>query len=120
MHELLNSAACSVLFAYCFVIAVLIPHKGMLLNKLVMLATAGSLMAEIVGPFSDWLPAITWQSTALHTCLAVALLVWRKEAMCFIRTRFTVPELGEKKRRRLTDWIALNDRDQEYVSGGKG
>ncbi len=115
MLEYVNSVACSVMLAYCFVMAVLLPGaRYMWANRLVMWAVSTALAAQVVSPWSDLVPSPSWPAALLHVCLAAALLVWRREAMCFLRSRFVIPP-PKTPRRRLSD---LTEADAARVSGG--
>ena len=117
MLDYLNSLACAVLFGYCFVVAVMLPQWGMWLNKIGMWLVSGFLMGEVISPWTDWIEATATHSVFLHACLAFALVMWRREAMCFIHARFAAP--FEAQKRRLSDLIELGDRAR-HASGGKG
>jgi hypothetical protein len=118
MLEYLNSAACSVLFSYCFVMAYRLPRRGFWLNRLMMCGVAWFLMAEIIQPWSGLLSPSPWQATVLHTFLAAALLVWRKEALLFIKCKFTVPTPPSRMRRQ-SDFVPLDEGQAAHVSGGR-
>lgn len=118
MLEMLNAVACSVIFAYCFIASVRMPSRGMWLNRLVLWVVTFSLMLQMMGPWADWVPKPAWQSVLLHACLALALIVWRHEALAFVRCKFTLPP-GEEPRRRVTDWAELPDDQAAKVAGGR-
>lgn len=120
MLDLLNASACGVLFAYCFVVAARMPGGvKMMLHKVVVWTVSITLGLGMLGPWSDWLDPPTWHGTILHACLALALIVWRKEAMAFLRWKFQIPD-GEKRMRRTSDFAQLTDAEASAVMGGKG
>lgn len=120
MLELLNAAACAVIFGYCFLASSRMPSRGMWANRLVIWVVTVALGLQMMGPWADWLPRPSWPSVLLHVGMAVALVVWRHEALAFVRCKFAVPDEGAPVlRRRGTDWMELSDEQAAKVAGGK-
>lgn len=106
MLDLLNAAACAVVWAYCFIISVRMPGRGMWGHRAIVWVVTASLGIGMMGPWADWVPRANWSDTALNVCLAVALIVWRREAMAFVRCKFILPpEVDQHPRRRASDWV---------------
>ena len=106
--EVLNALACTVIFGYCYFVAVLMPGGlRMWGHKLVIWGVTWSLGLQMAAPFSGGLSASEPAGVMLHLFLAAALIVWRAEAMHFVRCKFVPPEPGAPPRRRSTDWGEL-------------
>ena len=98
-----NSAACFAMLGYMFVISVLMPNRGMWLKRMIVIATTIALGLQVIAPMVTWLPQVAWHGVILHVSLAGALLIWRREAMAFIRCQF-VTEKAPEQMRRSSDW----------------
>lgn len=121
MLEFVNALACAVVFAYCFIASWLAPARGLWISKVVLWVVTTALGLGIMAPWSDWLPASAWQDVLLNASLALALLIWRREAMAFVRCKFTIPARRASPRRRSTDWAELrelHERHRHQVAGG--
>ena len=127
MLEIINALACAILFGYCFIVAGLMPGGlRMGAHKLVMLGVTLTLGAQVLAPFSDLVEVREWPAVVLHVLLAAALIIWRAEAMHFVRCKFVPPQPGVTHRRRRTDWGDLagpqpvSDEQLRRVIGGAG
>lgn len=120
MLDLLNAAACAVVFVYCFIASVRMPGRGMWPKRLVIWVVTFSLGIQMMGPWADWVPKPAWQSVLFHVCLALALVVWRREAMAFVHCKFSIPDEAQvQPKRRVTDWAELHPDQAAKVSGGQ-
>lgn len=100
--EAMNSVACFVMLIYMLIVAIVMPGTGMWPNRLIVWSVSGSLALQVISPWAGWVPRIVWHGAVLHIALAAALVIWRKEAMLFIRCKFA-PEPIETPMRRTTD-----------------
>lgn len=114
--ETVNSISCAVIMAYMWRITLVMPASGMWGRKAIVVVLACALCLQIISPWAGWVPRIVWHGALLHACLAVALLIWRKEASLFISCKFSPPEEPENKGRRLSD---ITSAQQAFVKGGK-
>lgn len=104
-----NSAACLVIMIYMLYAAFKMPHKGMWGRRFCVIALTVALGFQVVSPFEPgWVPQIVWHGALLHALLALCLIVWRREAVAFIRCKFTYPIEGNVPLRRATDYSAID------------
>lgn len=127
MLDLVNSLACLVILAYCFIVAAVMPGGlEMLGHKVVIWGVTISAGFGAAGSFSEVIGAPAWHVAALNFFLAAALIVWRAEAMRFVKCKFIPYEPGSTPRRRATDWgdldgmRAMNDEQMDRFVGGAG
>lgn len=117
--EYLNTASCALLMGYTGYVAAVMPHKGMWLKRLMVGALAAILLFQILGSLrASGVAPIAWHGALLHATLALCLLVWRKEAITFIKCRFTIPDETFIPKRK-TDTIDLTD-PQLRMARGRG
>lgn len=101
-HEALNSIACTVLLVAMLPLATIADVRRNTAHTLLMLAAEFAFFMQIITPFSDLLPPVTWQIALLTTVQALCVLVYRRRLWQFARH-----ELIERKAphplRRVSD-----------------
>lgn len=110
----INIFSCALMMVYLFYVAVKMPNRGMWVKRIAVIGLAAILCFQI----SDSLrPGHSpWHEAILHLMLAACLLVWRKEAIMFVKCRFTAPEESFIPK-RSTDVIDMTDPRLHSVRG---
>jgi hypothetical protein len=104
-----NSAACLVVMIYMLYVAFKMPATGMWGRRICVIMLTIALGFQVVSPWEPfWVPQTTWHGALLHTMLALCLIVWRKEAVVFVRCKFTYPPADQVPLRRATDYSAID------------
>lgn len=115
--EILNVFSCLLLMIFVGYVAVVMPHRGMWLKRLTVMALAAILLMQILGAMgTSGIAPIAWHGALLHAMLAGCLLVWRKEARTFIKCRFTLQDMNDIPRRK-TDPIDLTGQQLVMIRG---
>lgn len=104
-----NSAACLIILIFMLYTAYKMPGTGMWGRRFCVIGLSFALVFQIVSPFEDgWVPQSTWHGALVHIILAACLLAWRKEAITFVRCKFTYPADQQIPLRRSTDYSAID------------
>lgn len=105
MLELLNCAACFLLMLYSLPVAMVVSNRGMILQRLSIVAVQIGLFLQATNPWAAWVPEIYWPSSFLHVAAAVMLTVWRKRAWIFVRSYLAPVDCDLDHMRRREDWL---------------
>lgn len=114
MLEAINAIACAIIFGYCAIVSAIMPGGWRMVgHKVVIWGLTMVLGLQIAAPFSPGISVQELPSVALHLLLAAALVIWRTEAMHFVRCKFVPQDPQATPRRRSTDWGDLPDLTDE-------
>lgn len=103
-----NSAACLIIMIYMLYVAFKMPATGMWGRRLCVILLSIALGFQVVSPLEAWVPQATWHGALVHILMAWCLLIWRKEAVTFVRCKFTYPPEDVVQLRRSTDYSAID------------
>lgn len=104
-----NSGACLIIMIYMLYVAYKMPAHGMWGRRICVILLTVALGFQVVSPIESWVPLATWHGALVHVMLAFCLLVWRKEAVIFVRCKFTYPPDDVVQLRRATDFSAIDN-----------
>ncbi len=116
--EIGNTLACGVMLVYMLLISIVMPSRGMWANRTIIWVMTFALGFQIISPWAGWVPRIVWHGALLHISLALSLLIWNREAILFIRCKFSPPGDKPHPMNRATDWIRLSENETANVAGG--
>lgn len=103
LHEMLNSAACTVLLVAMLPLATIADIRRRPAHTLLMLAAELAFFLQIITPFSAGvLPPAAWQVALLTTVQAVCVLVFRRRLWQFARHELAERE-AQHPMRRVSD-----------------
>lgn len=95
----MNSLACTVLLVAMMPLAAICDIRKNTAHTLLMLSAEFAFFLQIITPFSDLMPPVTWQVTLLTTVQAVCVLVFRRRLWQFARVEFIERMLPHPMRR---------------------
>jgi hypothetical protein len=126
--QLVNILACMVMFQFLAVIAILMPARGMWARRLLIIALTVALGCQVTASLAaiasqpgrdlgfvvslitnaytvrELFAEPAWYAVLMDAAFATALLLWRKQAMSFVRCNFKAAPPQQHPMRRATDY----------------